>query len=142
MIDIAGNNVNAYLDTDNNGSADGGGSGVGDGNFTAAANLNQEPETAQNQDVAVQNLFYFNNVLHDKLYSHGFVEGVGNFQEDNFGKGGAGGDSVNAEAQDGGGTNNANFSTPSDGSNPRASSDGKKDSSPCPRGWRKGRPTP
>ena len=32
---------------------------------------------------------------------------------------GAGNDPVNAEAQDGGGTNNANFATPSDGSRPR-----------------------
>ena len=31
----------------------------------------------------------------------------------------AGSDSVNAEAQDGSGTDNANFATPSDGSNPR-----------------------
>lgn len=118
-FDIAGNNVNAYLDTNASNSADPGGTVVSDGNFTTSANLSQEPETNQNKEVAVQNLFYFNNVVHDKLYRHGFVESAGNFQEDNFGNGGAGGDSVNAEAQDGSGTNNANFSTPSDGSNPR-----------------------
>ena len=60
-----------------------------------------------------------NNIIHDQLYDHGFTEGALNFQEDNFGNGGAGSDSVNAEAQDGNGTNNANFATPSDGSNPR-----------------------
>ena len=37
----------------------------------------------------------------------------------NYGRGGAGNDSVRAEAQDGGGTNNANFGTPADGSRPR-----------------------
>ena len=119
---IAGNNANAYLDRDNNNSPDaGGGTGgvVTDGNFLTGANLGLGPETDINQNVAVQNLFYFNNVIHDTLYMNGFVESVGNFQEDNFGNGGAGSDSVNAEAQDGGGTNNANFATPSDGSNPR-----------------------
>jgi hypothetical protein len=39
--------------------------------------------------------------------------------EDNFGLGGKDRDAVNAEAQDGGGTDNANFATPPDGSNPR-----------------------
>jgi hypothetical protein len=52
-------------------------------------------------------------------YQYGFDEAAGNFQEDNFGLGGAGSDSVNAEAQDGSGTNNANFATPTDGGNPR-----------------------
>ena len=115
-----GNNVDAYLDRDDNNSADSGGRPVSSTQtFEYTADLASEPTTAVNQDLAVANLFYYNNVIHDKLYRHGFVEGVGNFQEDNFGNGGSGGDSVNAEAQDGGGTNNANFATPSDGSNPR-----------------------
>ena len=118
-IDIAGNNIHAYLDRDNNGAPDSGGTSVTDGSFVAVADLTQEPETATNQAVAVQNLFYLNNLIHDKLYHHGFTEAAGNFQEDNFGLGGSGSDSVNTEAQDGGGTDNANFSTPSDGSNPR-----------------------
>ena len=69
--------------------------------------------------MAVQNLFFLNNLIHDELYRHGFDEAAGNFQEDNLGNGGRGSDSVNAEAQDGGGTNNANFATPKDGQNPR-----------------------
>ncbi len=117
--DIAGNNVNAYLDVDDNNASDGTGSVISDGNFLTSADLGQDPSINQNKDVAVQNLFYFNNWIHDKLYRHGFTEAAGNFQEDNFGNGGSGSDSVNAEAQDGSGTNNANFSTPSDGSNPR-----------------------
>jgi len=114
--DISGNNVNAYLDTNNSNSSDGNGATVSDGNFLTSANLSQSPSTTANKNVAVQNLFYLNNVIHDKLYKHGFVEGVGNFQNNNFGNGGNGNDAVRAEAQDGGGTNNANFSTPNDGS--------------------------
>ncbi|MCA8895415.1 MAG: M36 family metallopeptidase [Amphiplicatus sp.] len=116
---IQGNNVRAYLDRDNNNNPDSGGSTITNGVFSTAANLSQDPATAQNQDVAVQNLFYLNNIIHDTLYSYGFTESAGNFQENNFGKGGRASDSVDAEAQDGGGTNNANFATPSDGSNPR-----------------------
>jgi extracellular elastinolytic metalloproteinase len=115
-----GNNVDAYLDRDNNNSADSGGRPVSSSqSFVATADLTQSPTTTTNQMVAVQNLFYLNNVIHDRLYRHGFTEAAGNFQENNFGQGGSGSDSVNAEAQDGGGTNNANFSTPTDGSNPR-----------------------
>ena len=113
---ITGNNVRAYLDTDANNSPDAGGVSISDGNFLTVASLSQEPETAQNQEVAVQNLFYFCNAIHDQLYKHGFVESAGNFQVDNFGNGGSGNDPVLCEAQDGSGTNNANFSTPSDGS--------------------------
>jgi len=118
-IEIAGNNARAYLDADTNNAPDPGGMTIIDGNFLSTADLTQDPSTADNQEVAVQNLFYLNNVIHDKLYRHGFIEAVGNFQEDNFGNGGQGSDSVNAEAQDGGGLNNANFATPTDGANPR-----------------------
>lgn len=118
-ISIAGNNAHAYLDTDNDNKPDAGGTDINDGNFLSTADLTVSPSTSVNQNVAVQNLFYLSNVIHDELYRHGFNEAAGNFQEDNFGKGGRGGDSVNAEAQDGGGTDNANFATPRDGQNPR-----------------------
>jgi extracellular elastinolytic metalloproteinase len=118
-VSIAGNNAHAYLDTDADNAPDPGGTAVADGNFLATADLTQSPSTAANKEVAVQNLFYLNNLIHDELYSHGFTEAAGNFQENNFGKGGRGGDSVNAEAQDGSGTDNANFATPRDGQNPR-----------------------
>lgn len=72
-----------------------------------------------NQQAAVVNLFYFNNILHDITYLYGFDEVSGNFQEDNQGRGGLGSDHVFADAQDGSGLNNANFGTPVDGSNPR-----------------------
>jgi hypothetical protein len=116
---IAGNNVHAYLDADANNVPDGGGTPVTDGNFVAGADLSVSPADGANRAVAVQNLFYLNNVIHDTLYRHGFDEAAGNFQEDNFGLGGEASDAVNAEAQDGSGTDNANFATPLDGSNPR-----------------------
>ncbi|MDP3762108.1 MAG: M36 family metallopeptidase [Ramlibacter sp.] len=116
---ISGNNVNAYLDTDNNNRSDRSGTAVATGDFLTAADLAASPSTTGNKAVSVQNLFYLNNIIHDVLYSHGFNEAAGNFQVDNFGKGGASGDPVLAEAQDGGGTDNANFATPTDGKKPR-----------------------
>ncbi|HEU0031082.1 MAG TPA: M36 family metallopeptidase [Kofleriaceae bacterium] len=118
-IEITGNNVHAYLDAVSDNAADPGGTTISDGNFLATADFTVQPSTATNRDVAVQNLFYLNNVIHDRLYTVGFNEAAGNFQANNFSRGGRGGDPVNAEAQDGGGLDNANFSTPRDGSSPR-----------------------
>lgn len=70
-------------------------------------------------DAATTNLFYWNNLIHDVFYQYGFDEAAGNFQENNYGKGGQGGDFVFADAQDGSGLNNANFSTPPDGNSGR-----------------------
>ncbi len=53
--------------------------------------------------------------MHDVMYQYGFTEANANFQTDNQGRGGIGSDHVRAEAQDGLGTNNANFATPPDG---------------------------
>ena len=116
-----GNNVDAYLDRNNDNAADAGGRPTTDASqvFNFVWNGTIAPTDVTNQKAAVTNLFYLNNVLHDRLYGYGFTEGAGNFQSDNFGRGGLGNDPVNAEAQDGGGTNNANFATPSDGSRPR-----------------------
>ncbi|MEZ0607933.1 M36 family metallopeptidase [Fibrella sp. WM1] len=74
---------------------------------------------AANQSAAITNLFYWSNVIHDVLWRYGFDEPSGNFQQTNQGRGGAGNDYVLADAQDGAGTNNANFSTPPDGGNGR-----------------------
>ncbi len=72
-------------------------------------------DTNRSIKAAVTNLFYWSNILHDVMYLYGFDEPAGNFQFNNYGNGGIGGDSVRSEAQDGSGTCNANFSTPSDG---------------------------
>jgi len=116
---ITGNNASAYLDTDNNDLPDANDEPETDGVFDAAFDAGIQPSAGDNTDVAVQNLFYLNNLIHDTLYSAGFTEAAGNFQEDNFGRGGRGGDPVQAQAQDGGGLDNANFSTPRDGRDPR-----------------------
>ncbi|MDP1727047.1 MAG: T9SS-dependent M36 family metallopeptidase [Bacteroidota bacterium] len=68
---------------------------------------------------SITNLFYWNNVIHDVFFRYGFDEESGNFQNTNYSLKGEGDDYVFADAQDGSGTNNANFSTPPDGYNPR-----------------------
>jgi extracellular elastinolytic metalloproteinase len=114
-----GNNASAYTDTDANNTPDAGSSPNGGTTriFDFALNLTQAPSAYR--PGAVTNLFYWNNIIHDVQYQYGFDEAGGNFQVNNYGRGGAGNDSVRAEAQDGSGTNNANFGTPPDGSRPR-----------------------
>lgn len=112
-----GNNVYAYEDTDGNNipgySPDGGPQLY----FDFPLDLSKSPQGYQ--DAGITNLFYWNNTLHDILYRYGFDEASGNFQTNNYGRGGLGNDAVRAEAQDGGATNNANFFTPLDGEKPR-----------------------
>jgi PKD repeat protein len=112
-----GNNVHAYDDIANNNApgtfADGGASM----NFNFPVNLSQAPSTYLN--ASITNLFYVNNWVHDVLYHYGLDEAGGNFQQTNYTGQGAGNDYVEAECQDGGGTNNANFATPDDGMNGR-----------------------
>lgn len=120
-----GNNVEAYLDTDANNAPDNnnttglsvGHASAANQDFTFPFSTTVDPRTQQ--AAVVTNLFYFNNIMHDFSYNLGFTETARNFQVNNFGRGGTGNDSVRAEAQDGSGTNNANFATPPDGSRPR-----------------------
>jgi Zn-dependent metalloprotease len=120
-----GNNVEAYLDTNadnapdaNNGTNLSNGHAIApDQNFTFPFSTAVDPRTQQ--AAVVTNLFYYNNIMHDFSYRLGFTESARNFQTDNFGRGGLGNDSVRAEAEDGSGTNNANFATPPDGQRPR-----------------------
>ncbi|MBB6369378.1 T9SS-dependent M36 family metallopeptidase [Chryseobacterium shigense] len=110
-----GNNVHAYEDTGgiNSGvSAEGGASR----SFDFPFNIHSDP--GSNQNASITNLFYVNNRVHDIFYKFGFTESARNFQQNNFANGGVGNDYVKAEAQDGGGSNNANFATPSDGNRP------------------------
>ncbi|MDG1714726.1 T9SS-dependent M36 family metallopeptidase [Lacinutrix sp.] len=112
-----GNNVYAQEDVNGNngfGAAPDGGATL---NFDySSSSLNQEPSGYQ--DLSLTNLFYMNNIMHDVWYEYGFDEVSGNFQANNYGNGGSGSDFVIADGQDGSGLNNANFSTPPDGSNP------------------------
>lgn len=66
-------------------------------------------------NASITQLFYANNYLHDVFYNYGFDEEAGNYQLNNYGKGGIGRDWVQADAMDGSGTGNANFSAPVDG---------------------------
>ena len=112
-----GNNVYAYDDISNNNAPGASANGTASLTFDFPINLAQQPNTYL--DASLTNLFYVNNVIHDILWHNGFNEASGNFQSNNYGNGGLGGDFVIAEGQDGGGTDNANFSTPDDGQNGR-----------------------
>ncbi len=119
-----GNNVHAYTDVDANNVADAGSDPDGGPGLQFNFAFNPALAPAANRPPAVVNLFYWNNIVHDVYYQYGFDEKSGNFQVNNYGRGplvaplGAN-DDVRAEAQDGSGTNNANFFTPVDGQRPR-----------------------
>ncbi len=131
-----GNNVDAGLDIVSPNGIDAGGRPVSPTrtfvyDFNPAPGLaipgSTSPSDANYRMGAVTNLFVWSNRYHDILYQYGFTEAARNFQGNNFGRnpGGAnanainGNDFVRAEAQDFSGTNNANFSTGTDGNQPR-----------------------
>ncbi|KAH6582788.1 hypothetical protein BASA50_002471 [Batrachochytrium salamandrivorans] len=85
------------------------------GVFDTKFNGGNEPGTDDNIAASAVNLFYINNLMHDITYQYGFTEKAGNFQKDNFGKGGRGNDAVSINVQSSRGVNNANFLSPADG---------------------------
>jgi extracellular elastinolytic metalloproteinase len=115
-----GNNVHAYTDRDASNDADpgsepDGGPGL---SFDFPIDLNEHPQSYV--DSSLTNLFRWCNTVHDLLYLYGFDEPSGNFQSNNYGRGGAGGDDVRCESMDGSFQSNANFNTPAaDGGRPR-----------------------
>ncbi|OAQ28048.1 hypothetical protein K457DRAFT_139171 [Linnemannia elongata AG-77] len=109
----AGENRRNGNDWENNPKPEGKVGKDGELTFDFPIDFDKEPSTYI--DAAVTNLFYWNNQVHDVFHHYGFDEESGNFQENNFGKGGLGNDAVIANAQDGSGYNNANFATPPDG---------------------------
>ena len=98
-----GNNVDACLDLDANNVCD---QRAADSEahflfaFTNSYNLANDPVT--DREAALTNAFYWTNALHDWLYGLGFDEAAGNFQDDNFGRGGAAADGLKLDVQDGG----------------------------------------
>ena len=68
---------------------------------------------------AVTNAFYHVNAAHDFFYGLGFQEVDGNFQADNFGRGGEGSDAALVEVHDRRVRNNATMRTRPDGLAPR-----------------------
>jgi hypothetical protein len=109
--ETVGNNVDAHLDLDGTPNSpdlprpNGGAARI----FDFPLDTTQAPSTYR--DASVTQLFYLGNLYHDRLYAMGFNEVAKNFQSTNFGLGGAGNDAVQADCQDGGGINNANFGT-------------------------------
>ena len=139
----SGNNVNAYQDLPEDDTPNAGDQPVNaDQHFDFTwtdpwGNTGVIPATGADRDAVVTQLFYYTNWFHDYAYNLGFTETARNFQEDNFGAGGSGGDAVFAESDDGYGNgtdmlcldsdsnpilcrNNANFNVGGpDGSRPR-----------------------
>ena len=106
QMETNGNNVDAHTDTNSNNLPDlprpnGGAARV----FDFPIDFTLDPATSKN--AGVTQLFYWCNFAHDRMNDLGFTEAAGNFQVNNFGRGGTGGDAVQADAQDGSGTNNA-----------------------------------
>lgn len=108
-----GNNVYAYID--NNASNSVGfypvSSTTGSLTFDFPYEEGATISAYENKSSSVTNLFYANNMIHDIFYKFGFKETNQNFQTNNFDNGGIGNDAVFAEAYDGSGYNNANFSS-------------------------------
>jgi hypothetical protein len=126
-VTTTGNNVDAGLDIDGTNGIDAGTRAIGTGRvlsfvYNPAPGIpapGDAPTGAAYRNGIVTNIFFWSNRYHDRLYNLGFTEAARNFQTNNYGRGGTGNDFVRAEAQDSSGTNNANFSTPADGSLPR-----------------------
>lgn len=105
---LSGNNAHVYRGTSPNEGA----MGTFDGtkwSFDFAFNSPDSAETA---------LFFALNFAHDFFYDLGFDEAAGNFQVDNFNRGGSGGDPVKGNAR-ADGRNNANYVNAPDGTSPR-----------------------
>ena len=107
---LAGNNTRVYRRTDGAAAA----TGVFDGaawTFDFPFNSAASAETA---------LFFALNYAHDFFYDLGFDEAAGNYQMNNFGRGGLDGDAVKGIAR-ANGRNNATFMPAPDGSSPTIS---------------------
>lgn len=87
--------------------------------WRAADRQHEELDPAKYADASTVNLFYTLNKYHDLLYRYGFTPASGNFEEAESSEGGRGGDPIVAYAISSAGINNADFTTPPDGSKPR-----------------------
>ncbi len=109
-----GNNVHAYDSGNNNGfSPDGGGTLTFDFPFNPVYTAADQSESA-----SITNLFYWGNIIHDVTYQYGFDEVGGNFQANNYGRGGLANDHINMESQDHSECN-ARYFPSVDGTSPR-----------------------
>lgn len=116
-----GNNVNAQVDTDIDGVGDLAAVTTAPGVFDYAHDINLAAEANDTQKMAAAtNLFFLVNWLHDYWYDSGFDEKAKNAQTSNFGRGGVGGDAINAIAQYGAPDvrDNSAMAVPDDGEAP------------------------
>jgi uncharacterized protein (TIGR03437 family) len=98
-----GNNADVYRDSDGDDEPDAlEGDGLKGGRAFSADQVFDFPGVDDNPDAdpidypasALTNAFYLANRAHDHFYDLGFTEAVGNFQQDNLGRPGSGGDAV------------------------------------------------
>ncbi|MBK9107393.1 MAG: M36 family metallopeptidase [Saprospiraceae bacterium] len=114
-----GNNVDAYEDSDDDDMPTGGDLARAYGGPALNFDFPYDPSLPpfNNKDASITNLFYWTNLMHDVWHRYGFHEPSGNFQMNNFNKGGMGGDPILAQGLDNVyyARNNATFGTPIDG---------------------------
>ena len=84
----------------------------------SGGSLSFDPASSTGDDQKVLNIFYYNCFMHDFFYLLGFDEASGNFQRDNFGRGGRASDPVDARSHPGPVFGTANMATPADGRSP------------------------
>lgn len=95
---LIGNNANVYADWDDNDGPDSPAlTGITYRVFDYPMDLTLNPSTYT--DASRVQAFYTANFFHDRLYSLGFDESAGNFQGNNYGRGGTGGDPLFVEVQ-------------------------------------------
>lgn len=104
----SGNNVHAHL----------GDTGPTIQGVVEGGILTFNPVNLKGDDQKILNIFYYNCYMHDFFYLLGFREADGNFQYNNFGRGGVATDRVDARAHSGAVWGTANMYTPIDGSSP------------------------
>jgi hypothetical protein len=115
-----GNNADVCVDSDGNNVCDARAISVQDRfSFPFRDAYDRENDPVPDRNAALANAFYWANAIHDWLYRLGFDEAAGNFQADNFGRGGVAGDALRIDLQDPAALNNATFTTPPDGIAPR-----------------------
>lgn len=83
--------------------------------FNSAWNANMPATSPENRNAGAIHLFYIANFMHDLSYKYGFTEAAGNFQTNNFGKGGEANDAAIVVHQSSEGTDNAYMEVPPDG---------------------------
>ena len=119
-----GNNIDAYVDADGNDVPDATtDANLDDGRASSDARIFDFPfgDGTTSEDpldfpaAAISNAFYFTNFAHNYFYDLGFNEAAGNYQVDNFGRGGIGGDPIFVEVHDASTVNNAGFTRAPEG---------------------------